>query len=144
MQSKPKRDVIAKDERSKTDKNRERRVKKILQKRKQKFQQEKERRRAERDPRFKERLERKQARENLKNSTNTKVLKTVRELLMLFCAFCARLYQSRILRSMSVSRDCSRFRSYPIEKSISTLHVFIHLFSVPVEVVTCQKHWPRS
>ena len=77
MQNKPKRDVIAKDERSKTDKNRERRLKKIVQKKKQKFQEEKDRRKAERDPRFRERLEKKQARENLKNSTNTKVLKTV-------------------------------------------------------------------
>lgn len=84
LQSKPKREVIAKDERSKTDKNRERRLKKIVQKKKQKFQEEKDRKKAERDPRFRERLERKQARENLKNSTNTKVLKTVRLLPVVF------------------------------------------------------------
>ncbi|XP_018495744.1 U3 small nucleolar ribonucleoprotein protein MPP10 [Galendromus occidentalis] len=75
VKNKPKREVIAKDERSKTDKNRERRLKKITQKKKQKFQEEKERKKAERDPRAKERLKRKQALEALKNSTNVKVLK---------------------------------------------------------------------
>ncbi|OQR72854.1 U3 small nucleolar ribonucleoprotein MPP10-like [Tropilaelaps mercedesae] len=76
---KPKRDVLAKDERSKTDKNRERRLKKVHQRRKRKLVEEKEARRAERDPKFKERLERKTARENLQNSTNTKVLKTAKK-----------------------------------------------------------------
>ncbi|XP_022687836.1 U3 small nucleolar ribonucleoprotein protein MPP10-like isoform X2 [Varroa jacobsoni] len=79
IREKPKREVLAKDERSKTDKNRERRLKKIHQRRKRFFEEEKQKKRAERDLKFRERLERKTARENLRNSTNTKVLKTPKE-----------------------------------------------------------------
>lgn len=84
LQEKPKREVLAKDERSKTDKNRERRLKKIHQRRKRFFEKEKQKKRAERDLKFRERLERKTARENLRNSTNTKVLKTVRKFTFMF------------------------------------------------------------